>query len=122
LIKFATYIFSSNMPATFTDDDGERFEEAYLARTIDGDDDNSLEEEEEENISEMGSVGTASAYEGDVKGAPDWMLFGNLECLAIFELAQDKNKFHRVCGRNMGTCTRPGHGVMVKAKLGTTRL
>jgi hypothetical protein len=64
------------MPVTFPDDDGERFE-AYLARTIDEDDEDSVENEEE-NISEIGSVDTASAYEGDVKEAPDWMLFGNI--------------------------------------------
>jgi hypothetical protein len=69
----------------------------------------------------MGSVGTASEYEGDVKDAPDWMLFGNLECRAIFDLAQDKDKFHRVCGRNMGTCTRSGHSVKAKAKVGYYR-
>jgi hypothetical protein len=87
------------MPDAFTDEDGERFE-AYLGRTIEGDDDSSVEEE---NVSDIGSVGTASAYEGDVKEALIWMFFGNLECRAIFELAQDKNKFLRVCGRHMGT-------------------
>jgi hypothetical protein len=112
--KYTTNFLPDNMPVAFTDDDGERFG-AYLSRTIEGDDDSSVEEE---NISDIGSVGTASAYEGDVKEAPVWMFFGNLECRAIFELAQDKNKFHRVCGRHMGTCRRSGHGVTGKAEVG----
>jgi hypothetical protein len=35
----------------------------------------------------------------------------------MFDLAQDKDKFHRLCGRNMGTCTQSGHGVTAKAKV-----
>jgi hypothetical protein len=102
------------MPVNFTDDDEGHFD-ALLSRTIEDDDDDDSTESGGDNQSDLGSVGTAS--ECNAKEAPEWMLFGNLECRTIFEIAQDKNKFQRVCGRHMGTCTRSGHGVTAKAKV-----
>jgi hypothetical protein len=109
------------MPVSFTDDDGEHLD-AYLARTIgDDDDDDDSVEGEEDQVSDIGLVGMASGYEGEAKDAPEWMLFGNIECRAIFAMVQDKDKFQRVCGRNMGTCARSEHGVTAKAKVGYYR-
>jgi hypothetical protein len=103
------------MPVSFTDDN-EGHLDALLARIIEDDDDST--KNGGENHSDLGSVSTASEYGGNAKDAPEWMLFENLECRAIFEMAQDKNKFQRVYGRHMGTCTRSGHGVTAKAKVG----
>jgi hypothetical protein len=74
------------MPVTFADDGKERFD-AFLARNLHDDDDDDSTERGEENTLDIGSVGTASEYVKNIKDAPDRMLFGNLECLAIFELA-----------------------------------
>jgi hypothetical protein len=66
-------------------------------------------EEEEEEMGDEKSITSASEFEGDLGELPERMLFGELECRAVFTLKSDNGSFHRVCGCRATDCTRDGH-------------
>jgi hypothetical protein len=104
------------MPLSFTNDPDDPIDPDYIVE------DASDEEEEqvvfetafegaEDEMKEEGSVVSASEFE-DTGDLPERLLFGKLECRAIFTQKSDNGKFHRVCGCRATECTREGHSAL----------
>jgi hypothetical protein len=68
-------------------------------------------EEEEEEMGDDKSITSASEFEGDIGELTERMLFGELECRAVFTLKWDGGKFHRVCGCHALRLSMQGRGL-----------
>jgi hypothetical protein len=67
---------------------------------------------EEEEMNEERSVMSASDYELDAGELPERLLFGDLECQAIFTQKSDSGKFHHVCRCCVAQCGHEGHAAL----------
>jgi hypothetical protein len=103
------------MPLTFTNDGEEPLNPAYTLEDATEEEEVDFEvdlDEVEEGMNEERSVISASDYELDAGELPDRLLFGELECRAIFTQKSDNGKFHRVCGCRAAGCAREGHAAL----------
>jgi hypothetical protein len=102
------------MPLTFLNDREDPINPDYIVE--DASDEEQIEfegamEEAEDKMKEEGSVLSVSEYI-DVGNLPDRLLFGELECRAIFTQNSDNGRFHRVCGCRADACSREGHSAL----------
>ena len=103
------------MPLSFSNDPDNPINPDYIVE------DASEEEEQvdfeaacegaEDEMKEEGSVVSALEFE-DTGDLPDRLLFGKVECRAIFTQRSDNGKFHRVCGCRATECSRDGHSAL----------
>lgn len=103
------------MPLTFTNDGEEPLNPAYTLEDATEEEEVDFEvdlDEVEEGMNEERSVISASDYELDAGELPDRLLFGELECRAIFTQKSDNGKFHRVCGCHAAGCAHEGHAAL----------
>jgi hypothetical protein len=103
------------MPLTFTNDEDEPLNPTYTVEDASDEEENfevDIAGLEEGELNEERSVMSASDYELDAGELPDRLLFGDLECRAIFTQKSDNGKFHRVCGCRAAQCGREGHAAL----------
>jgi hypothetical protein len=103
------------MPLSFSTDPDDPINPDYVVEDA-SDEEEQVDFEEafsgaEDEMKEEESVVSASDFE-DTGDLPDRLLFGELECRAIFTQKSDGGKFHRVCGCRASECTREGHSAL----------
>jgi hypothetical protein len=103
------------MPSTFANDGEDPLNPAYTLKDATNEEDVDFEvdlNKLEEGMNKESSVISASDYELDAGELPDGLLFGKLECGAIFTQTSDNGKFHRVCGCHAAGCAHEGHAAL----------